>query len=150
MGKEVRSHVLQGWWLDTGKKEDLLEANRLILDEYLQRNIKGEIDEVSRVIGRVQIDEGARVERSIIRGPVSIAANCQIINSIIGPFTSIGAATKIENSSVDHSVILCNSHILDIQHLADSVIGKNVEISRQDQEFEAARLFIGDYAKVEL
>ncbi len=150
MGAEVKSHVLQGWWLDTGKKEDLLEANRLVLDEYSQRDIKGEVDAASRILGRVQIEEGARVERSLISGPVSIAANCHIIDSFIGPYTSIGASTKIENSSVDHSVILNNSHILDIQHLADSVIGRNVEVVRQVQESEASRLFIGDHARVEL
>lgn len=150
MGSNVRSHVLQGWWLDTGKKEDLLEANRLILDEYLQRDIKGEVDDASRIIGRVQIDAGARVKRSLIHGPVSIAANCHIIDSFIGPYTSIGAETKIENSSVENSVILNNSHILDIQHLADSVIGRNVEVVRQDQDSEAARLFVGDHARVEL
>ena len=149
-GKEVRSHILQGWWLDTGKKEDLLEANRLILDEYLHRSIKGQVDSRSHIIGRVEISAGARIENSLIRGPVSIAANCQIINSFIGPYTSIGAETIIENSSIEYSVILNNSHILDIQHLADSVIGRNVEIVRQEQEFEAARLFIGDYARVEL
>ncbi len=134
MGKDVRSHVLQGWWLDTGKKEDLLEANHMILDEYLKRNIKGEVDSASRIIGRVEIGEGAKIESSLIRGPVSIAANCRIINSFIGPYTSIGAETVIENSSIEYSVILNNSHILDIQHLADSVIGRNVEIVRQKQE----------------
>ena len=81
MGKEVRSHILQGWWLDTGKKEDLLEANRIILDEYLQRSIRGEVDSRSRIAGRVEIGEGAQIENSMIRGPVSIAANCRIINS---------------------------------------------------------------------
>jgi glucose-1-phosphate thymidylyltransferase len=149
-GKEVRSHVLQGWWLDTGKKEDLLEANRIILHEYLKRRINGKVDSKSRIIGRVEISEGASIEGSHIRGPVSIAANSRISNSVIGPYTSIGAETIIENSSVECSIILNNSHILDIQHLADSVVGRNVEIIRKEQEFEAARLFIGDYARVEI
>jgi glucose-1-phosphate thymidylyltransferase len=150
MGKKVCSHVLQGWWLDTGKKEDLLEANRMILDDYLKRDIKGEVDARSRIIGRVEIGEGAKIESSLVRGPVSIAADCRIINSFIGPYTSIGAETVIQNSSVEYSVILNNSHILDIQHLADSVIGRNVEVVRQEQEFEGSRLFVGDYARVEL
>jgi glucose-1-phosphate thymidylyltransferase len=150
MGKKVRSHILEGWWLDTGKKEDLLEANRMILDEYLKRNIKGKIDLKSRIIGRVDIAEGTTIEDSEVRGPVSIASNCHIIKSFIGPYTSIGSETIIKNSSVENSVILNNAHIRDIQHLADSVIGRNAEVVRQKQEFEAARLFIGDYDKVEL
>ena len=110
----------------------------------------GRGESVSRIIGRVEISEGAHTENSEIRGPVSIAADCLIRNSFIGPYTSIGRETIIENSSVEYSVILNNSHIRDIQHLADSIIGRNVEVVRQEQEFEAARLFIGDYAKVEL
>jgi glucose-1-phosphate thymidylyltransferase len=150
MEKEVRSHVLQGWWLDTGKKEDLLNANHMILDEYLKRSIRGEVDSRSSIMGKVEISEGAKIECSIIRGPVSIAANCRISNSFIGRYTSIGAETVVENSSVEYSIILNNSHILDIQHLADSVVGRNVEVVRKEQEIEAARLFVGDYARVEL
>jgi glucose-1-phosphate thymidylyltransferase len=149
-GKDVRSHLLQGWWLDTGKMDDLLEANRMILDEYTIRDIQGEIDASSRITGRVKIYTGAKIENSLLRGPASIDTNCHIINSFIGPYTSIGSGTVIKNSSIEYSVILSNSHISDIQHLADSVIGRNVEIFRQEQEFEATRLFIGDYARVEL
>lgn len=150
MKTDVRSHVLQGWWLDTGKKEDLLEANRVMLDEYLQRDVKGEVDSGSQITGRVQIGSGARVENSLIRGPVSIADNCRIINSFIRPYTSIGEGTVVENSTIDYSVILNNSRITDIRHLADCVIGRNVEIVRQEQDFEAVRLFIGDFSRVEL
>jgi glucose-1-phosphate thymidylyltransferase len=150
MGKEVRSHILQGWWLDTGKKEDLLEANRIILDEYLQSSIRGEVDSMSQISGRVEISEGAKIENSIIRGPASIAAKSHIINSFIGPFTSIGAETKIENSSVEYSIVLNNSRILDVPRLTHSVIGRNSEVVRQEQEAESARLFIGDHTKVEL
>jgi glucose-1-phosphate thymidylyltransferase len=149
-GKNIRSHILQGWWLDTGKKEDLLEANQMILDDYLKRDIKGQVDASSRITGRVEIGEGARIENSLIRGPVSIASNCRIVNSFIGPYSSIGAATVIENSSVEYSIILNNSHTLNIPHLADSVIGRNTEVIRRTQEFEATRLFVGDYSKVEL
>jgi len=149
-GKVVRSHILHGWWLDTGKKEDILEANQVVLDEYLKRDIKGEVTTGSRIIGRVQIDRGTKIENSLVRGPVSIAGNCHISNSFIGPYTSIGADTAIENSSIEYSVVMNNSHILNIKHLADSVIGRNVEIMRQEHELEATRLLIGDYARVEL
>ncbi len=150
MKQTVKSHILQGWWLDTGKKDDLLEANRVILDEYVRRDIQGEVNPGSQIIGRVQIEAGARVENCLIRGPVCIAPGCKIRNSFIGPFTAVGAGTLIENSSIDYSVIMENSLIQNVKHLADSVIGRNTEVKRQAQQFEATRLFIGDYARVEL
>jgi glucose-1-phosphate thymidylyltransferase len=150
MGQTVRSHVLRGWWLDTGKKDDLLEANRVILDEYIRRDIQGEVNAGSQIIGRVQIEAGASIENCLIRGPVCIAAGCKISNSYIGPFTAIGAGSVIENSSIDYSVIMENSQIGNVKHLSDSVIGRNAEVKRQEQQFEATRLFIGDYARVEL
>jgi glucose-1-phosphate thymidylyltransferase len=149
MGKAIRSHILQGWWLDTGNKDDLLEANRVVLDEFLKQDIKGEVDSQSRIEGRVEIREGTRIENSLIREPVSIAQGCRIRNSFIGPFTSIGAGTVIEDSSVEYSVILENCHILKIKHLADSVIGQNASIVKQKEDFEATRLFVGDDARVE-
>jgi glucose-1-phosphate thymidylyltransferase len=150
MHKNVRSYVLQGWWLDTGKKDDLLEANRTILDENLKRNIKGEVSASSRIIGRVEVNEGAIIENSLIRGPVSIDTQCRIVNSFVGPYTSIGPGTVIENSSIEYSVILSNSRVINVHHFADSVIGRNVEVVRQNQESEAVRLFVGDYGRVEL
>jgi len=149
-GKRVESRILKGWWLDTGKKDDLLEANRVVLDDYLKRDIKGKVDHQSQVIGRVEIRQGTRVENSTIRGPVSIAEECQVKNSFIGPFTSIGAGAVIEHSSIEHSVILESCHILGIEHLADSVIGKSTEVIKGEQNFKAVRLFIGDDARVEL
>jgi glucose-1-phosphate thymidylyltransferase len=150
VGKNVRSHILRGWWLDTGKKEDLLEANRIILDDNLQRGIHGQVDEKSLVLGRIEIREGAKIENSVIRGPVSIAENCQIINSFIGPFTSISAETKIENSSVEYSIILNNCRISEIPRLADSVIGRNAEMIGKGQGQRKASVFIGDYSRIDL
>lgn len=150
MGKEVRSHILRGWWCDTGKKEDLLEANRLILNDFSKRNIEGDVDSQSHISGMVEIKEGTRIENSLIQGPVSIAENCRVKNSRIGPFTSISAGAVIEDSSIEHSVILENSHILKIQHVADSIIGRNTEVVKQEQNSGAIRLFIGDNARVEL
>jgi glucose-1-phosphate thymidylyltransferase len=149
-GKMVRSHILDGWWLDTGKKGDLLEANRVVLDEFLKRDIQGNIDSKSNIVGRVEIRQGTTVENSTIRGPVSVAERCTIYNSFIGPFTSIGAGTVIKHSSIEHSVTLENCHILKIERLADSVIGKGTEVVKGGQNFKAVRLFIGDDAKVEL
>lgn len=149
-GKNVQSHILEGWWLDTGKKDDLLEANRVVLDDYIKRDVKGDVDSASQIDGRVNIDEGVKIVKSTIRGPVSIAANCQIINSFIGPFTSVGTGTVIEDSSVEHSAILDGCHISNVEHLIDSIIGKGVEIIKQEQVSKGLRFFLGDDARVEL
>lgn len=150
MGKEVRSHILTGWWLDTGKKDDLLRANRAVLDEFLKPDIRGKVDSGSQVVGKVEIMRGAVIEDSTIRGPVSIAENCRVKNSFIGPFTSIGKGTVIEASSVEHSVILENCRIYCIERLADSLLGKGAELVKGEGRSKAIRLFIGDDAKVEL
>jgi glucose-1-phosphate thymidylyltransferase len=150
MGKKVRSHILTGWWLDTGKKDDLLEANRVVLDSLLKRDVRGEIDSKSKIVGRVEIKEGTRVENSTVRGPVSVAEGCQIRNSFIGPFTSIGAGTVIEDSSVAHSVILENSRIYRIERLEDSLIGTRVELRRADERFNAVKIFVGCDSSLEL
>lgn len=149
-GEIVHSHVLDGWWLDTGKKDDLLEANRVVLDDLLNRNIEGRVDSASQVAGRVEIRRGADVANSVIRGPVSIAEGCQIRDSFVGPYTSIGAGTVIESSSVEHSVILENCRIYGLERLSDSIIGRNAEIVRQLNSFKAVRFFVGDDSKIEL
>jgi glucose-1-phosphate thymidylyltransferase len=150
VGKEVRSHILNGWWLDTGKKDDLLEANRIVLDSMLKRDVKGEVDARSKVVGRVEVKAGAKVEGSTLRGPASIGEGCQIRNSFIGPFTSIGAGTVVEDSSIGHSVILENSRIYRIERLEDSLIGTGVELKKGDQRFKAVRLFVGCDSSLEI
>jgi len=149
-GRGVRSHILQGWWFDNGTKDDLLQANRVVLDEFLKQDIKGDVDSKSRIEGKVEIRKGTRIENSLIQGPVSIAEDCRIRNSSIGSFTSIGAGTVIEDSSVEYSVILENCHILKIGRLADSIIGRKASVVKQEQGFKVTRLFVGDDAKVEL
>jgi glucose-1-phosphate thymidylyltransferase len=149
-GKKVYSHVLDGWWLDTGKKEDLLEANRIILSEYLPGHIAGQVDSQSRYSGSVGLGAGSTVENSEIRGPAIIGVNCRIVNSYVGPFTSIGNETIIQNSAIEYSIVLNNSSIQDIERIENSVIGRNVEIKRKPAESGAAVLFIGDDARIEL
>ena len=149
-GQKVNSHILQGWWLDTGKKDDLLEANRVVLDDFIKRDIKGTIGKSSKVSGRVELAQGALVENSTIRGPVSIAGGCKIINSFVGPCTSIGENTIVEDSSIEHSVIMADSYICGIERLEDSLIGKGVQVKRCSDGFKAVRLFIGDDARIEL
>jgi len=150
MGKEIRSHLLRGWWLDIGSNEGLIEANRVVLDAFSKRDIKGEVDSQSRIVGRVQIGEGTKLESSRVQGPVFIAANCLIKNSLIQPFTNIRAGTVVEDSTVEHSVILENCRISKIKHLSDSIIGRNTVLAGQGKSAEKVKLFIGDDCKVEL
>ena len=147
---KVHSQQLTGWWLDTGKKDDILEANRVVLDELLVKDVRGQISDDSRLMGRVEIREGAVIEGSEIRGPVSVAEGCRIKDSFIGPFTSIGQGTVIENSSIEHSVILEDCRIRNIERLADSLIGRGVELTKGEQKYKGIRLFIGDEARVDL
>jgi glucose-1-phosphate thymidylyltransferase len=149
-GKNVQSYTLDGWWLDTGKKDDLLESNRVVLDDFLTRDVKGDIDAESQIAGRVEVRQGTKVVNSTIRGPVSIAEECQISNSYIGPFTSIGNGTVIQDSSIEHSVILENCRVFNVQRLADSIIGNCTEVVRHEPGFQALKLFLGDDAKIEL
>ncbi len=150
MGKKVQSHILDGWWLDTGKKDDLLEANRVVLDEFLQRDLKCEIGNDCHIMGRVEIGEGTIVSNSTIRGPVSIAENCRLTNCFIGPFTSIGSDTIIENCEIGHSVILDHCRIQNVERLIDSIIGRRTEVTSHQDNVKATRLFLGDDARVEL
>lgn len=150
MKREVRSHILDGWWLDTGKKDDILEANRAVLDGYCTRDIKGTLDSRSQIAGRVQIGINTKVENTIIRGPVRIGEGCEIRDSFIGSFTSIGDNTVVTGSSVEHSVILENCRIHGIERLVDSLLGRSVELKKNTQGFKLIRVFIGDDGKIEI
>jgi glucose-1-phosphate thymidylyltransferase len=147
-GLSVRPHLVQGWWKDTGKLEDMLEANRLILDT-IERRIDGRVDAESRVEGKVVIDAGAVVERSVIRGPVVIGPGARIVHAYVGPFTSIGNGTEIRNSEVEHSIVLEGSVISDLDHrVEDSLIGRNVRIHRMPVKPSAYRFMLGDNSEV--
>jgi glucose-1-phosphate thymidylyltransferase len=150
MGKQVRSYILEGWWFDTGNKDDLLAANRVVLDNLLKRDIKGNIDSQSRVVGRVEIRRRTEVLASTIRGPASVAENCRIKNSVVGPFTSIGAGTVIEDSSIEYSVILENCRLYGIKRLIDSLIGRNTEVLTGEHKSEGMSLFVGDDTRIKL
>lgn len=149
-GKTVQSQVLEGWWLDTGKKDDLLKANTTVLNEFLKRDIRGRVDPQSRIIGRVEIGAGVVIINSTIRGPVSIAPHCRIKDATIGPFTSIAAGTVVENAGIENSVILEDCRISGLERLADSIIGKNSELVRKEKASGVIRLFVGDDTKIEL
>ncbi len=148
-GHRVRHEVLDGWWKDTGKLDPLLEGNRLIL-ETLEPDQRGKVDDVSLIEGRVVIEEGAHVEASTIRGPAVIGRGTRIVNSYIGPYTSVAARCEILDSEVEHSVILEDSRIVNIPRVQDSLIGKEVEVVRSGRVPKATRLMLGDHSRVDL
>ncbi len=150
MGYNVKSEVLNSWWLDTGKKDDILTANSIVLDEYIKNEMYGSLDNKSKITGRVKIERGTVIVNSIIRGPVAIGRNTHIGNSFIGPYTSIGDNTDIVNSSIEHCVILENVQVKGIERLEDSLLGKDVKISKNHNGHKALRLMIGDYSEIEV
>jgi glucose-1-phosphate thymidylyltransferase len=150
LGGKVNFDRLTSWWLDTGKKDDLLLANDTVLDAWLTSDIQGEVDADSKLSGRIKIEEGAAIVRSSIRGPVTIGKGVRIVDSQIGPFTSIGAGVMIERSSVAHSVILEDSRVVDIQRLEDSLIGRRVLVHPGGPRHSALSLFVGDDCHIEL
>ncbi|MCL4475864.1 MAG: glucose-1-phosphate thymidylyltransferase [Nitrospirae bacterium] len=150
MGYEVKSEILHGWWLDTGKKDSILQANTVVLDEYVKRDIQGSVDRKSQITGRVTIEKGAVVRNSIIRGPAVIGKQTEITDSFIGPFTSIGDGVTIRNSVIEHSVVLNNAFLSGIERLEDSLIGKSTKVMKNASQHKALRLMVGDDSTIEV
>ncbi|MGA9377891.1 MAG: glucose-1-phosphate thymidylyltransferase [Phormidium sp.] len=150
--KKVEACQLEGWWLDTGKKDDLLEANRIILDTTcLTQSVLGEVDEKSQVIGRVQIGTGTKLINCTVRGPVVIGNDCHLENCFVGPYSSIGNNVKLIDVEIDHSVILQGAKVVEIhQRIVDSVIGQRVQLISAPQRPKALRFMIGDDSQIEL
>lgn len=147
-GGRVQSFILQGWWLDTGKKDDLLEANRVVLDEWAAREIRGAVDGHSRVVGRVVLEEGAEVRGSEVRGPSAIGRGTVIEGSFIGPYTSVGPGCTIRNSVLEHCVVLDGVVLEGVERLEDSVLGRNAVVRRVSGNHRALRLLVGDDAEI--
>ena len=147
-GLTVRPHLVDGWWKDTGKLEDMLEANRLILDTIVRR-VDGQVDSESRVEGKVIIEAGAVIERSVVRGPAVIGRGARIMHAYVGPFTSIANDVEIRDSEVEHSIILEGALISDLANrVEDSLIGRNVRIYRLPVKPSAYRFMLGDNSEV--
>lgn len=149
-GNPVYSHVLDTWWLDTGKKDDLLAANTIALDEWFKRKILGTVDASSQITGRVTVEAGAVIRNSTLRGPIVVGEGAVIEDSFIGPFTSVGANTRIKKSIIEHSVILSGAEVSHIDRMEDSLIGRNTKIIKCHHKHEALRLMIGDDSVVEV
>ena len=147
-GLEVRPHIVDGWWKDTGKLEDMLEANRLILDTF-ERRVDGCVDAASRIEGKVVIEAGAVIEQSVVRGPAIIGARAKIVHAYVGPFTSIMNDVEIRESEIEHSIVLEGSSVNNLANrVVDSLIGKNVRIFREKMKPSAYRFMLGDNSEV--
>jgi len=148
-GHVVRPHVIEGWWKDTGKLEDMLEANRIILDTLLPRNDGTVFD--SEVAGRVVIETGARVVNSTVRGPAIIGRDAVIENAYVGPFTSIGDRVVLRGSEVEHSILLEGASVTDVGgRIESSLVGRNVSIYRTTSKPRSFNFMLGDRSEVGL
>lgn len=148
---QVIADKLEGWWLDTGKKDDLLEANSLILDAYLTTLILSEIDDNNQISGRVQIGQNTKLINCHIRGPAIIGNNCYLENCYIGSFTSIADNTELIDTHIEYSIVLESAYISGIsQPIIDSVIGQRVRLAKTRHRSQALRFMIGDDCQIEL
>ena len=147
-GLEVRRHIVDGWWKDTGRLEDMLEANRLILDTLPPR-IDGTVDAQSRVEGRVVVEPGAVISGSVVRGPTIIGHDARIHDAYIGPFTAIMRDVEISGSEIEHSIVMEGSRITGLaERVTDSLIGRSVTIVRRAGRPAALRFMLGDRSEV--
>ena len=144
----VQPYVHRGWWIDTGKPIDMLEANNRVLDE-IEHYVQGYVDRDSHITGKVTVAKGAEIINSVIRGPAIIGEDTRIVNAYVGPFTSIYHDCLIESSEIEHSIVLENCRIVDIPvRIEDSLIGRNVIITRSPIKPKAYKLILGDNSQV--
>jgi glucose-1-phosphate thymidylyltransferase len=148
-GRRVEPHIVKGWWKDTGQLEDMLAANRLVLDT-IEARLNGELV-ASQVDGRVVIEPGARLERCTVRGPAIIGANARLTDCYIGPYTAIGAGCRIENAEVEHSILLEGAAVCGLAgRMESSLLGRNVRIGRDDRQPRAYRFLVGDQSEISI
>ncbi len=147
-GYVVNSHIVEGWWKDTGKLEDILDANRMILSELHQR-LDSKPGDASDVHGNVQLDKGVTVKHSVLRGPCIIGTGAEIVDSYIGPFTSVGPNARILGSEVENSIVLEDCTIRNIgSRIGSSLIGKNVTVEKTDKLPRSYKLMVGDNSRI--
>ena len=148
-GHPVRPHVIEGWWKDTGKLEDLLEANRIVLDT-LEPRVDGTVED-SEISGRVVIEAGTRIVRSVVRGPAIIGRDAVVENAYVGPFTAVGDGVRIRSSEIEHSIVLEGSSLSDVDvRIESSLLGRNVQVYRTSAKPRAYNFMLGDRSQVGL
>jgi glucose-1-phosphate thymidylyltransferase len=149
-GRRVQSEVVSGWWKDTGQLADMLEANRLVLEE-IDARLDGEIDGASRVEGRVVLEPGAAVSGSVVRGPAVIGAGARIEDAYVGPYTSIGEDVRICRSEIEHSIVLSGSVVEDLgTRMEASLLGRDVRLTRSDGMPKTLRMLVGDKCEIKI
>ena len=147
-GYRVEFSLVSSWWKDTGKPEDILEANRLILDDIMPMNM-GTADN-SRIIGRAVLDSGTSINNSIIKGPCCIGQDCEITDSYIGPYTSIGKGCQIRDTEIEDSIIMEGSNIMNAGRIVESLVGRNARIMESKGKPKGSRFIIGDNSNIML
>ncbi|MEX0620087.1 MAG: glucose-1-phosphate thymidylyltransferase [Solirubrobacterales bacterium] len=148
-GGDVRSRIVGGWWKDTGRLDDMLEANRLVLDE-IESSDEGSSED-SRLEGRVVLEEGAVIRRSLVRGPVVIGREAVIEDSYIGPYTSLGDRVKVRRSEIENSIVLADSVVEDLpSRLEASLLGRHVRVSKSDGPARTLKMLVGDRSEIEI
>ncbi len=148
-GAVVRASTVEGWWLDTGKKDELLDANRIVLAS-IDRRVEGKVDETSVVSGNVVIEAGAEIVNSTIRGPVAVGAGTRIVDSYVGPFTSIAQDCLLSDTEIEYSVVLARCSVTDIPRIEGSLLGRDVVLQRTERRPAAHRFMLGDHSQIEL
>jgi glucose-1-phosphate thymidylyltransferase len=149
-GHEVQSEVVGGWWKDTGQLADMLEANRLVLEE-LETRIEGEVDESSKIEGKVVLEAGATLSGSVVRGPAVIGAGARIENAYVGPYTSIGDDVRICRSEIEHSIVLAGSVVEDLgTRMEASLLGREVKLTRSEGMPQTLRMLVGDKCEIKI
>jgi glucose-1-phosphate thymidylyltransferase len=148
-GMRVEPHIVRGWWKDTGRLEDMLEANRLILDNLIAR-VEGELID-SDLDGRVVVERGARLERTVVRGPSIIGADARLSDCYIGPYTAIGERCTISGAEVEHSILLAGCTVTDLDgRMESSLLGRNVTVRRGERQPRAYRFMVGDNSDISI
>jgi glucose-1-phosphate thymidylyltransferase len=148
-GHQVRHEILRGWWIDTGKKDPLLHCNRLVLDT-IDHRVDGHVDEQSRVERRVIIEEGVQLIRSVVRGPAIIGARTKLIDTYVGPYTSIASDCELVDTEIENSLVLDHSRIQGVHRITDSLLGREVQVERSGTRPRATRLDLGDHSRADL
>ena len=149
-GHKVQSEVVSGWWKDTGQLADMLEANRLVLED-LETRIDGEVDDASKVEGRVVVEAGATLSNSTVRGPAVIGAGARIEGAYVGPYTSIGEDVRICRSEIEHSIVLSGSVVEDLgTRMEASLLGREVKLTRGEGMPKTLRMLVGDKCEIKI
>ena len=146
-GRRVEPHIVKGWWKDTGRLEDMLEANRLVLDT-IEPRVEGELVD-AQIGGRVVVEPGARLERTSVRGPAIVGAGARLVDAYVGPYTAIGEGCVIENAEVEHSILLSGCSVRGLDgRMESSLLGRNVTIGRGAGQPRAYRFMVGDNSEI--